>query len=141
MIALILSLALAGPLAPFDYWVGHCWITDIAPGTTDRHCFTAIYGGAHVRDVHEVVSKGKTVYAGETLYSVEGGKLTFTYWNSTGGIGRGTVTPGPELRFAMRMRGSPDAPEQDYTTVWRRTPDGYEATTGNVTRRFRRDDR
>lgn len=138
MIALALVAGLTGPLAALDPWVGHCWVAEITPDTTDRHCFTAVYGGAHVRDAHDVVKNGKTVYSGETLYSVEGGKIVFTYWNSLGGVMRGGMTPGPELRFTMKAAKAGDP---DSATVWRRTADGYETKTSGKIRRFRRDDR
>lgn len=138
MIVLALAAALSGPLSALEPWLGHCWVTEVAPGTTDRHCFASVYGGAHVRDTHEVVANGKTVYAGETLYSVEDGRITFTYWNSLGAVMRGGMTPGSELRFTMKA-AKPGAP--DSATVWRRTADGYETQTGETIRRFRRDDR
>src|SRR3954468_11937136 len=83
--------ASAATLAPFKPFVGSCWRASFSATTTDTHCFEAMYGGAHIRDRHEVKEKGKTVYAGETIYSVDGPDLVFTYVNSLGGVGIGKV--------------------------------------------------
>ncbi|THD36246.1 MAG: hypothetical protein E7773_10040 [Sphingomonas sp.] len=142
MIALpFLLAALSGPLAPFDRLVGHCWSTDIAPGTADRHCFASLYGGAHVRDTHQVRRGGAVVYAGETIYSAEGDAIVFTYVNSLGGVGRGTASvDGGAITFRLTMRTTPASTPQAMTTIWRIAADGYETSSDGVVRRFRRDD-
>ena len=77
----------------------------VAAGAVDTHCFAPVFGGAHVRDTHRVVVKGRVVYQGETLYSRDGVGLTFTYWNSLGGVGRGAVqTEATGLHFTGTMR-------------------------------------
>jgi hypothetical protein len=79
-----------------------------------------MYGGAHVRDRHEVQEGGKTVYAGETIYSADGPNLVFTYVNSLGGVGLGKVgTAGALLGFTGTMRASPDKAEQPIDSEWR----------------------
>jgi hypothetical protein len=116
VIALVLMFAAAQSLAepslqPIAYLVGHCWSGD-APGDdgTDTHCFEAVYGGHHVRDRHTVIVDGKEVYAGEALYSAERGAITFTYWNSMGGVGHGAASAsGAELHFSGQMRPSPSS--------------------------------
>lgn len=115
-------------LEPWAIFVGHCWRAELPKdGTTDTHCFEAVYGGQHVRDRHQVQRDGKTVYAGETVYSVEDGAVSFTYWNSLGGVGRGTaVAEGEQLRFAMQMRFTPKEPVRPMNPTWRKTADGYE---------------
>jgi len=120
-------------LAPFSPLLGCCWAGEIAVGTIDTHCFTAVYDGQHVRDRHEVKVGGKTVYAGETLYSVEGRDVGFTYWNSTGGIGRGKVAGGTDglLRFTGTMRGSPAAEPISFDTRWRIAADQLIVTNGD----------
>lgn len=138
----LLFLALLGGLAPFEGYVGHCWTTEIETGTTDRHCIESIYDGAHVRDRHVVVRGGKAIYAGETIYSDEDGRISLTYWNSLGGVGRGTATAASGvLTFRLRMRASPNAKAEETVTTWRRTPAGFDATTGAVTRHFGLDDK
>jgi len=146
MIALMLAAAATTPLSGFGDLVGSCWRADFSPTVRDTHCFEAIYGGAHVRDRHEVTDKGKTVYAGETVYSLDGGATVFIYFNSLGGVGRGSVTSeGAKMRFVGAMRASPDKPEQRIDSEWSGVgPEGYEArslvgdasTAGNSALRF-----
>jgi len=129
-----------GALAPLEPYVGHCWVTQVSPETTDRHCFRPVYGGKHVRDAHVVVHSGQSVYEGETIYSAEDGAIVFTYFNSLGGVGRGTATAtGGELKFELLMRATPEAKPERFETVWRRTPAGYDTIMGGETRSFRLD--
>src|SRR4051794_15975446 len=105
MIAAFLNLAAASaglvaqpPLQPWSMLLGHCW-TGPAPqdAGVDKHCFDTVYGGQHVRDRHSVTEGGREVYAGETIYSANGPKVIFTYWNSLGGVGTGeAVVSGAE---------------------------------------------
>jgi hypothetical protein len=98
MIALmILAMAAAGEpalraeLEPMRFLVGHCWRGELDHGKAiDTHCFEPVFGGQHIRDRHEV-SGG---YRGETLYSrdVRTGGVEYSYWNSFGGVIRGTMT-------------------------------------------------
>ena len=119
MLALAIALAASQP-GMFDQFVGACWRAEFSATVNDTHCFEAMYGGAHVRDRHEVRENGKVVYAGETIYSVEGADTVFTYVNSTGGIGRGKVTQaGNLLHFTGSMRGSPDKSPQSIDSEWR----------------------
>lgn len=135
-----LTQSALGPLATF---VGHCW-SGAAPGPkgVDTHCFEAVYGGQHVRDRHEVKVDGKTVYAGETLYSVEGQEVTFTYWNSIGGVGRGkAMANGAELQFSGDIRATPRSASQHFTASWKKVDGGYEVSDeGRTKSLFRRID-
>ena len=107
-------------LAPLLALAGHCFAADFSPGTVDRHCFSAVYGGHHVRDVHAVTKGDHTLYAGESLYSIDGGTVAFTYWSTIGGIGRGTATFAPgDWTFNLAMRASPTAASQSVATHWR----------------------
>lgn len=117
---LAIALALAGAELPmFEPFVGACWRAQFSATVNDTHCFEAMYGGAHVRDRHEVKEGGKVIYAGETIYSVEGPDVVFTYVNSTGGIGRGKVSRAGEiLKFAGAMRGSPDKAPEPIDSEW-----------------------
>jgi len=125
MIALVLLLGaqpVAEPvdLSAFKPFLGACWRADFSPTVHDTHCFEVMYGGAHVRDRHEVQDKGKTIYAGETIYSADGPDLVFTYFNSLGGVGLGKVgTTAKELGLTGTMRPAPDKPEQDIDSEWR----------------------
>ena len=106
-------------LAPLLALAGLCFAGEVAPGARDEHCFTSVYGGQHVRDVHKVTKGGRVVYQGETMYSYEGEAVTFTYLSSTGGIGRGTATFAPgNWHFVMTMRATPTAAVKPYDTRW-----------------------
>ena len=93
VVFLLASQAIAEPadLSPFKPFLGACWRADFSPTVHDTHCFEAMYGGAHVRDRHEVQDGSKTIYAGETIYSADGPDLVFAYYNSLGGVGLGKV--------------------------------------------------
>ena len=120
---LIAAQAAAAPppaFAPFARFVGSCWRASFSATTTDTHCFEAMYGGAHVRDRHEVKDAGKVVYAGETIYSADGGDLVFTYVNSLGGVGTGKLKVNADtLSFTGVMRASPDKTQQPIDSQWR----------------------
>jgi len=120
MIAALAALVAAQPtLEPFAQFAGSCWVADFTATMTDTHCFELMYDGAHIRDSHEVREDGKAVYAGETIYSLDGGEIVFTYYNSLGGVGRGTLAPsGQRLRFKGQMRASPDKPEEEIDSEW-----------------------
>lgn len=148
LLALFIAAQGAINLSAFAPLTGSCWITDFTPTMSDTHCFEAMYGGAHVRDRHEVKEKGKVVYAGETIYSLDGDSAGFTYFNSLGGVGHGAMQPsGPTLHFKGNMRGSPDKPPQEIDSEWRIIDkDHYDvrslvrsaATGGDEVRHFRR---
>lgn len=107
-------------LSPFKPFVGACWRTEFSVSLNDTHCFEAMYGGAHVRDRHEVKENGKVVYAGETIYSADGPDLVFTYVNSLGGVGVGKVgMKNKVLGFTGSMRASPDKTQQPIDSEWR----------------------
>jgi hypothetical protein len=148
LLVLAAVVAAADPEPDFDRFAGSCWVADFTRTMTDRHCFERILGGTHIRDTHEVREAGRVLYSGETTYSLDGGTVVFTYFNSLGGVGRGTVTEkGELLRFAGSMRASPDKARQRIDSEWRFVDeDHYEvrslvkspSTGGNQLLRFRR---
>jgi hypothetical protein len=124
LLALILALKAATPAAAdlfaFKPFVGACWRAEFSASANDTHCFEAMYGGAHVRDRHEVKENGKTVYAGETIYSADGPDVVFTYVNSLGGVGLGKVAAaGAVVAFTGTMRASPERAKQPINSQWR----------------------
>lgn len=125
MFLALLAAAQAGIMSPPDLsafrpFLGACWRARFSARVEDTHCFEAMYGGAHVRDTHEVRDGGKVIYAGETIYSVDGPDLVFTYFNSLGGVGLGKVgTTEASLGFNGTMRPSPDKPEEEISSEWK----------------------
>jgi hypothetical protein len=134
--------AIAQPaLQPFAPLVGHCWAGPAPGNGTDRHCFEPVYGGQHVRDRHVVTIDGKPVYEGETLYSVHGRQVVFTYWNSLGGFGTGTADlAGEPWRFKGTIHATPNGKDQPMAASWNLTADGYEVGAGADAQRFKRAD-
>ena len=118
-----------GKLAPLDFLVGHCWQGEFkARSEVDTHCFESVYGGKHVRDRHEVTG-GKGVYRGETIFSWNAklGQVEYTYWNSLGGVSRGTMTPkGELLDFGNESYVGSDGKTMSIATSWRPASDSYE---------------
>ena len=123
--------ALRPGLEPLGFLVGHCWRGQFVTGEQDTHCFEPAFDGQHVRDRHEVTG-GARLYRGETLYSADGGgAVSFTYWNSSGGVSRGSMRPDVErLNFGDERYRGPDGREISLSTFWRRVgDDAYEAVT------------
>jgi uncharacterized protein YndB with AHSA1/START domain len=119
-------------LEPLAFLVGHCWRGDFGKGEQDTHCFDAVYGGQHVRDRHEVTG-GKGVYKGEAIYSFDGKAATFTYWNSQGGVSRGTMRASDgRIDFGDESYTDPSGRRITISTYWRRDgADAYEAITAS----------
>jgi hypothetical protein len=143
IIAALLALAaspadpsqLRSELQPLSFLVGHCWRGEFArTGQRDTHCFESVYGGQHVRDRHEVTGKAD-IYRGETLYSWNGEarRVEYTYWNSLGGVSRGTMTPKPGLLdFGSEEHVRSDGARIAYTTAWRPVGDkAYEVVSAS----------
>ncbi|HET9429229.1 MAG TPA: SRPBCC domain-containing protein [Allosphingosinicella sp.] len=124
--------ALRQGLAPLGFLVGHCWRGQFATGEVDTHCFESVFDGQHVRDRHEVTG-GSRIYRGETLYSWDGSadRVTYTYWNTSGGVSRGTMRPEADrLQFGDEQYRGADGREISIATSWRRVDDDtYESTT------------
>jgi len=133
-------MAGAASLAPLLALTGHCFAGEVGPNTWDTHCFTSVFNGQHVRDAHQVAREGRTVYQGESLYSVEAGKVVFTYWSSIGGIGHGTATLSPGVwHFSLAMRGAPDAAPTPLAIRWQwQDAKSYVVSGGPAAVTFRR---
>lgn len=133
---ILLAVAVAVPplvqpaFGPMAFLVGHCWEGKFESGETDTHCFEAVYDGQHVRDRHQVTG-GKGVYRGETIYSREGQAVSYTYWNSLGGVSRGSMKgEGNRLDFGVEHHRTADGRDIAISTYWQRKgDDNYEAVT------------
>lgn len=138
MLAVLLSASLAAQtpalrpgLEPLAFLVGHCWRADFPKsGEQDTQCFEPVYDGQHVRSRHEV-SGGKEVYRGETLFSADGKGVSFTYWNSLGGVSHGTMKAGTDrIDFGDESYTGADGRKLSFSSHWRRVgSDVYEAVT------------
>jgi len=138
MISLLLAAAAAfspvtKQLDPLGFLVGHCWRGEFSKrGQVDTHCFEPVFGGQHVRDRHEVTG-GREVYRGETIYSwnAKSGQVEFVYWNSLGGVSRGTMVPSEGLLdFGNESHLLPNGGQLVISTVWRKlSPDAYEVVS------------
>ena len=125
------SPELSRPLEPLAFLVGQCWEGSLATGERDVHCFEPVFGGKHVRDRHEV-SGGSGTYAGETFYSADGADaLGFTYFNSLGGVSRGTMRKGADgLHFGEEHYKGADGKRIKLEVSWSALgTDAYEVTT------------
>lgn len=85
-------LAARHGLAPLGFLVGHCWRGTLLNGGVDTHCFKA--GEGKVLDHHDVIKDGKSIYAGDTVYTVADGAIRFVY-TSEGGTQKGSVRAMP----------------------------------------------
>lgn len=121
--------ALRPGLEPLGFLVGHCWRGTFATGETDVHCFESVFDGQHVRDRHEVTG-GERVYRGETLFSAgPGAEVAFIYFNSLGGVSRGTMRAEDErLEFGDEIYRGADGRTITVSTAWRRVAENaYES--------------
>ncbi len=81
-------------LQPMSFLAGACWKGTMPDGKqTDEHCFSWVYEGRYLRDVHTVHAEGRPDYVGETVYYLDPStnKLNYLYFENSGGIGRGTA--------------------------------------------------
>jgi uncharacterized protein YndB with AHSA1/START domain len=141
---------LRAELEPLRFLLGHCWRGEFRNGAVDVHCFEGVYGGQHLRDRHEVTGPGAP-YRGETLYSWDGAakRVGYTYWNSSGGVSRGTMAATAEgLDFGDETYTGADGRKMTISTMWRKVgADSYETVsrsaadpTGSRVVRYRRVD-
>ena len=125
--------ALRPELEPMRFLVGHCWRGAMKQGAEqDTHCFEPVFDGQHIRDRHEVTGAAGP-YRGETLYSWNGveHRIDYVYWNSLGGVSRGSMTPRPGLLdFGGETYTGADGRSLTMSTIWRRIDErSYEAVT------------
>lgn len=131
-------------LEPLAFLLGSCWRGTFPDGRqTDTHCFTPMYGGAFVRDMH-VVENAPAPYSGETLYrwNAEAGGIEYDYYASDGSHSRGAARPALNgLTFPGEAHRAPDGGETQIRSSWTRDgSDAYvvlaEALQGGVWRKL-----
>jgi hypothetical protein len=128
------AAAVAAPLeglAPMAFLAGHCWKGTFADGKqTDEHCFTWLYDGKALRDVHTVRAPGRPDYVGETTYYWDSAqkRVEFLYVENMGGVSRGTMVPSEGTLTFPSADYVADGKTMTYRVRW--TPmgdDAYEA--------------
>jgi hypothetical protein len=113
--------ALRAELQPLAFLAGSCWRGSFPDrGGTDTHCFTAIYGGAFVRDRH-IVEGAERPYSGETLYrwDVARRQIVYDYYAADGSYSSGIAQPGPRgVVFPAASHSSRTGTETGVRSRW-----------------------
>jgi hypothetical protein len=119
----------ADPLQPLAFLAGHCYKGSQGPNGIDEHCFSWVYGGKALRDVHTVRLEGRPDYVGESTYFWDSGarRIEYLYIENAGGIMRGTVEPAEGALVFPAARYVADGEAMTLRVRWTITPDGYEA--------------
>ena len=128
------GVALAEPveaLKPMAFLAGHCWKGEF-PGAkdTDEHCFSWLYDGKALRDVHTVRAPGRPDYVGETTYywNPAGRRVEFLYVENQGGISTGRMEAQDSTLVFPPTEYASDAQRMTYRVRWTRMgDDAYEA--------------
>ena len=133
LLACLLLPLLAGAddaFAPMAFLAGHCW-KGTFPGSTvtDEHCFSWIYDGKFLRDVHVVRAEGKPDSGGESIYwwNSATSQVEYVYIETAGGFSRGTMTPKAGALLFPAADYIDKGAIQTYRTRW--TPVGRMRTT------------
>jgi len=118
-------------LKPMAFLAGHCWKGAFPDGKqTDEHCFSWLYDGRALRDVHTVRAPGRPDYVGETTYYWDSAakRVEFLYIENLGGISRGTVDTSTNgvLVFPPTQYVA-DGQAMTYRVRWTPTDGAYEA--------------
>ena len=118
-------------LKPMAFLAGSCWKGEFPDGKqTDEHCFSWLYDGKALRDVHTVRAPNRPDYVGETTYYWDAAakRIEYLYIENLGGISRGTVdtgTPGvilfPPTQYVAEGQG------MTYRSRWTPSDGAYEA--------------
>lgn len=80
---------------PLAFLAGHCWKGTFPDGKqTDEHCFSWIYDGRFLRDMHTLRADGRPDYLGETVYfwDPEKKRVEYLYIENQGGFSRGIMS-------------------------------------------------
>lgn len=124
---------LQGPLAAFEGLVG-CWHGAFARTASihDDRCFTPMFDGAYLRDVHAVMG-GPDIYRGEAIYRYDARRrrIEAIYFASDGGVSQGAVVVRPDgFKFPPSRFVGADGESLTIRARWRRVgPDQFVATS------------
>lgn len=119
-------------LKPLAFLAGSCWKGPFADRTaTDEHCYEWMYGGQYLRDRHIVRGDPKP-YRGETIYFWDPTEkaVGYVYFNSNGGVSRGTLKVEGEALLFPTERYTEGASTREFsTTLTRENAGGYYTST------------
>ena len=128
------AVALAAPeggLGAMAFLAGHCWKGTFPDGKqTDEHCFSWLYDGTALRDVHTVRAPGRPDYVGETTYYWDSGakRVEFLYVENLGGVSKGTMQPVDTALAFPATQYVANGETLTYRARWTRVDDfAYEA--------------
>ena len=99
---------------------------------TDEHCFSWIYGGKFLRDLHTVHGGGHPDFKGESIYYWNSAtrELEYLYIEDQGGFSRGTVGTAPGALVFPPTNYVEDGKTQTYRSRWQRIgDDAYDVVT------------
>jgi len=118
---------------PLAFLAEHCWKGTFPDGKqTDEHCFSWIYGGRFLRDVHTVHGPSHPDFHGESIYFWNSGtgELEYLYIEDQGGVSRGIVGTAPDALVFPPTSYVEAGKTQTYRSRWQRAGDGaYDVVT------------
>ena len=140
---ILLPLLLAGPLAataepaadyaPLAFLAGHCWKGTFPDGKqTDEHCFSWVYDGKFLRDVHTVRGAAHPDFHGESIYFWNSAtkEIEYLYIEDQGGFSRGSVGTAPEALLFPPTSYVEGGKTQTYRSRWQRAGENaYDVVT------------
>lgn len=111
------------PYQPLAFLAGHCWRGTFPDGKqTDEHCFSWIYGGKFLRDLHTVKGTEHEDSRGESIYfwNSSGKQLEYLYIESQGGFSRGSVATDQDALVFASASYVENGHTQTYRSRWQR---------------------
>jgi hypothetical protein len=123
----VLSPAAAEPQGvyqPLEFLAGHCWMGSFPGGKrTDEHCFSWIYGGKFLRDVHTLRGEGLPDAQGESIYlwNSSARQIEYLYIESEGGFSRGPVATDKDALVFPDTSFVENGRTQVYRSRWQRS--------------------
>jgi hypothetical protein len=118
---------------PLAFLAGHCWRGDFPGGKlTDEHCFSWIYRGKFLRDVHTLRGEGRPDSQGESIYLWNSStrQLEYLYIESDGGFSRGAVSADKDGLVFPDTTFVENGKTQIYRSRWQRSGENaYDVVT------------
>jgi hypothetical protein len=127
LLALLPAFAAGDPQTgyqPMAFLAGHCWKGSFPGGKlTDEHCFTWIYDGKFLRDVHTLRGEGRPDAQGESIYFWNSSQkqIEYLYIESGGGFSRGSVVTDENALVFPDANFVENGKTQLYRSRWQRS--------------------